>query len=208
MAIAERSRRAFWIKQITLWHWVSSAVCLGGMLLFTVTGITLNHAGQIRASPVVTRQEKLLTAEMLKQLQQAPREAKQPLPDNVASWLSTQFGVTKPELPAEYSEEEIYISLPRPGGDGWATIDRAKGLVRYERTDRGWISYVNDLHKARHTGPVWMWFVDVLAVAFLVFTVTGLLILQVHAAKRPSTWPVIGLGFVLPVVLMLWFVHR
>lgn len=208
MAIAERSRRAFWIKQITLWHWVSSAVCLGGMLLFTVTGITLNHAGQIRAIPVVTRQEKLLTAEMLTQLQQAPREAKQPLPENVASWLSTQLGVTKPELPAEYSEEEIYISLPRPGGDGWATIDRAKGLVRYERTDRGWISYVNDLHKARHTGPVWMWFVDVLAVAFLVFTVTGLLILQVHAAKRPSTWPVIGLGFVLPVVLMLWFVHR
>lgn len=140
MAIAERSRRAFWIKQITLWHWVSSAVCLGGMLLFTVTGITLNHAGQIRAIPVVTRQEKLLTAEMLTQLQQAPREAKQPLPENVASWLNTQLGVTKPELPAEYSEEEIYISLPRPGGDGWATIDRAKGLVRYERTDRGWIS--------------------------------------------------------------------
>ncbi len=208
MALAERSQRAFWIKQITLWHWVSSAVCLGGMLLFTLTGITLNHAGQITAIPVVTRQEQLLPAVLLNAVQQGPREGKHMLPAQLANWISEQLKVSPPEQPGEWSEEEVYISLPRPGGDGWATIDRAKGVVQYERTDRGWISYVNDLHKARHTGPVWMWFVDVLAVAFLVFTVTGLLILQVHAAKRPSTWPVIGLGFVLPVVLMLWFVHR
>jgi len=33
------------------------------------------------------------------------------------------------------------------------------------------------------------------------------LIMKYHAANRPSTWPVIGFGIVLPAVLALLFVH-
>jgi hypothetical protein len=32
-------RRAFWLKHLHQWHWVSSAACLVGMLLFAITGI-------------------------------------------------------------------------------------------------------------------------------------------------------------------------
>ena len=52
-----RSLRATIIRQVTLWHWVSSGICLGGMLLFTITGITLNHASAISATPVVHTRE-------------------------------------------------------------------------------------------------------------------------------------------------------
>ncbi|MBU2328652.1 MAG: PepSY-associated TM helix domain-containing protein, partial [Alphaproteobacteria bacterium] len=38
---------AFWVRQFHTWHWMSSAICLVGMILFAVTGITLNHAGSI-----------------------------------------------------------------------------------------------------------------------------------------------------------------
>ena len=31
----------FWLKQMRQWHWISAAICLIGMLLFAVTGITL-----------------------------------------------------------------------------------------------------------------------------------------------------------------------
>ena len=65
-------------------------------------------------------------------------------------------------------------------------------------TDRGWIAYLNDLHKGRHTGVVWSWFLDLFAVAAMIFCLTGLLLLQLHAAKRPATWPIVGLGFVIP----------
>lgn len=37
------------IGTLRQWHWVSSALCLAGMLLFAVTGITLNHATDIEA---------------------------------------------------------------------------------------------------------------------------------------------------------------
>ncbi len=46
--------RAVWLKNLHQWHWISSALCLLAMILFSATGITLNHAAQIEAKPVVT----------------------------------------------------------------------------------------------------------------------------------------------------------
>ena len=39
---ARLSRSAFWKGQLRTWHWISSALCLAGLLLFAVTGFTLN----------------------------------------------------------------------------------------------------------------------------------------------------------------------
>jgi hypothetical protein len=33
------------------------------------------------------------------------------------------------------------------------------------------------------------------------------LILKMHAAKRPSTWPVVAGGLVLPLLLAILFIH-
>jgi uncharacterized protein len=99
------------------------------------------------------------------------------------------------------------VSLPRPGGDAWLTIDRQSGDIEYELTDRGWVSYLNDLHKGRNSGLMWSLFIDAFAVACLVFCITGLCLLQFHSARRPATWPVVSLGIVIPVVLLLLFVH-
>ena len=39
------SSRAWWLKQLYQWHWISSAISLIGLILFAITGFTLNHAG-------------------------------------------------------------------------------------------------------------------------------------------------------------------
>ncbi len=202
------SRRSTYVRQIVLWHWVSSGVCLGGMLLFTITGITLNHAAEITATPNVRSEQATLPSPLRLSLATEKREGKQPLPVPIAHWLVGKFGIKTMADTAEWSADEVYISLPRPGGDAWLSIDRESGGVKFETTDRGWISYLNDLHKGRHTGPAWQIFIDVLAVAFLVFTTTGLLLLQIHAGKRRSTWPLVLAGMLMPIVLMMFFVHR
>lgn len=69
------------------------------------------------------------------------------------------------------------------------------------------MAYANDLHKGRNTGTAWRWFIDVFALACLVFTMTGLVLLQLQARNRPSTWPWITLGLLLPVVIALLFIH-
>lgn len=202
----DQQRRAYWLKTLHQWHWISSAVCLVAMLGFAVTGITLNHAAQISAEPVVTTRAATVPAAVLASVAE-PAEAKAPLPPALVDWLATTLSVHTGDTLAEWSDEEIYLSLPRPGGDGWLSIDRASGAVEFEATDRGWVSYFNDLHKGRNTGSAWFWFLDIFAVACVVFAGTGLFLLQLHSRHRPGTWPVVTLGLVIPVVLAMLFIH-
>ena len=87
------------------------------------------------------------------------------------------------------------------------SIDLTSGDIEYERTDRGWIAYLNDLHKGRNTGGAWSWFLDIFAIACLIFSLTGLVLLNMHAGNRAATWPMVGLGLVLPAVLALIFIN-
>ncbi len=199
--------RAFWLRQMRQWHWISAAICLIGMLLFAVTGITLNHASKIEAKPVVSAVTKTLPPALLQQLKSNPPKGKGPLPSAVVDWISNQISVQAAGREAEWSAQEIYVSLPKPGGDAWLSIDLGSGEARYERTDRGWVSYLNDLHKGRNTGAVWSLFLDVFAIACVVFCATGLVLLQLLANGRPSTWPLVALGLVIPALLAIFFIH-
>lgn len=204
---ALNTTRSFWLKQLHQWHWISAAVSLVGLLLFAVTGITLNHAAQIPAEPVTLEQTGALPAPLLARLSSFPAETTDPVPDAVARWAAETFEVQIARRPTETTPEEIYVALAEPGGDGWLTIDRATGEALRERTTRGWVAYINDLHKGRNTGVVWYWFIDVFAVACIVFAVTGFGLTWLHARQRPLTWPLLGLGLLIPVVIALLFIH-
>ncbi|HZG21926.1 MAG TPA: PepSY-associated TM helix domain-containing protein [Herbaspirillum sp.] len=215
-AIADQKRRAFWLKHLHQWHWISSGICLVAMLAFAVTGLTLNHAAQIEAKPQVVHRTAVLPPALLTPLRQQAEAAsavdtkggsKDPLPAPVRDWVAQQWSVAVGTQAAEWSTDEVYVALPRPGGDAWLRVALEDGQVEYEKTDRGWISYFNDLHKGRNTGAAWSWFIDVFAVACLVFCITGLFLLQMHAGKRPATWPLVALGLVAPLLLALLFMH-
>ena len=203
----KRSLRSLLIGQTILWHWVSSGVCLAGMLLFTVTGITLNHASEITADPAIETVDAVAPPELLTSLNDLGLDGAAPIPAPLSDWFAEQFQVDAARGSAEWSDEEVYVSLPKPGGDAWISLDRISGEAMYESTDRGWISYLNDLHKGRHTGPAWSLFIDVLAVGCLVFTLSGLILLYTHASKRPATWPLVIAGLLAPVLILMLYVH-
>jgi uncharacterized protein len=202
-----KARRSFWLKQLHQWHWISAALSLTGLMLFAVTGITLNHAAQIPAEPVTVEQTAVLPAPLLARLAGFPAETSDPAPEAVARWAADAFQVRIAGRPTETTAEEIYVALPEPGGDGWLTIDRATGKALRERTTRGWVAWLNDLHKGRNTGAVWYGFIDVFAAACIVFAVTGFGLTWLHARHRPSTWPLLGLGLLIPVLIALLFIH-
>lgn len=202
-----RSQRAFWLKELHRWHWISSALCLVAMLLFAATGITLNHAAQIEAKPRTEHHEAQLPPPLLATVGGEDERKGAALPAALVDWAATTLHVGLERRKADWSADEIYVSMPRPGGDAWLSVDRVTGKVEYETTSRGWISYLNDLHKGRNAGPVWGWFIDIFALACVVFSVTGLLLLKMHAAQRGATWPLVAFGLVLPLVLALLFIH-
>ena len=197
--------KAGWLKTLHTWHWISSAICLIGILLFAITGITLNHASWIEVNPLVVQKQAQLTPALLASLKQQDKHA--PLPAELRAWLGAALKSGVSAEAAEWSAEEVYLPMPRPGGDAWIRIDRESGAVEYENTDRGWIAYLNDLHKGRNAGLVWSAFIDIFALACLLFSITGLLILKFHATNRALTWPLVGLGFLLPALLALLLIH-
>ncbi len=201
-----QQRRGYWLRTLHQWHWISAAVSLVLLLLFTVTGITLNHAAQIEAEPAVSSITGDLPPSVLRTLQ-AQAEDDAPLPPSVRRWLEEELDLRVDDRAAEWSEGEAYVSLPRPGGDAWLAIDRESGAVEYELTTRGTIAWLNDLHKGRNTGAVWRWFIDVFAVACLLFALTGLWLLQLHARQRGSTWPLVAAGLAVPALVIVLFMH-
>ena len=221
------------------WHWISAAISLAGLILFAITGITLNNAALFEGQPVTTRHEITLPPEVhtgltawanpaasdasrdmpqLETTTSAAREsaststptAPKPastLPLLLENWLDQALGIRIAGRPVEVSAEEIYISLPEPGGDAWLAIDMATGELEYERIHRGIVAYLNDLHKGRHSGTVWSWFIDLIAIACVIFAITGLFLLKIHGKNRPMTWPLTGTGIVIPAAIMLFLVH-
>ena len=188
------------------WHWISAGICLAALLLFSITGITLNHAGAISAQPRVTKHEALLPAGLRAQLAGA-HAADAPIPAALADWISDEFDLYARGAVPEWSEDELYLSAPGPGRDAWISIDRVSGAAKSESTDRGWVAYFNDLHKGRNTGIVWMLFLDLVAAACLFFSVTGLVLLEIQAKQRKSTWPLVTGGIVIVIALMIFFAH-
>ena len=202
----QQQRRGYWLRTLHQWHWISAAVCLIGMLLFAVTGITLNHAAQIEAKPVVVHINDTLPATLLKTLP-ARTSGNAALPARINDWLRQKHGIVADAREAEWSEDEIYLSMPGPGRDAWLSIQRADGALEYEKTTRGTLAFLNDLHKGRNTGTAWAWFIDLFAGACVVFTATGLCLLWLHGRQRRATWPLVALGLLIPLLLALLFIH-
>lgn len=196
------------LTTIRKWHWMSSAICFVCMLLFSVTGITLNHAGDIEAKPQTTHIDGLLPRELLAGFSPATEQKTLELSPAISDWFEQQQHIALAGATAENNDGELYIPLARPGGDAWLSIDTRSGEFEYESTDRGWISYFNDLHKGRNTGKAWIYFMDLFAIACIVFSITGFLLLQRYADTRRQTWPLLMAGLVLPIVFMMFLIHK
>jgi len=198
-------RRMLLYRTMHSWHWISAAICLAGLLLFCITGITLNHAAAIAASPKVIKKT-LGLPEPLRASLAAGKEG-DALPDPLADWIEDEFDIDTDGADVEWSPEELYVSAPGPGRDAWVMFDRSSNQASSEVTERGWLAYFNDLHKGRNTGLVWKLFIDLVAGACLFFALTGLVLLWIQARQRTSTWPLVSLGIAVLVVLMILFAH-
>ena len=196
------------LMTIRKWHWMSSALCFVCILLFSFTGISLNHAGDIESSPKITRIEGLLSNELLVGIKLNSAEKSHRLPAPVEQWFAKNYRINVAGANPEISDGEWYIPLVRPGGDAWLSIDATSGKFEYESTDRGWIAYFNDIHKGRNTGKAWIYFMDVFAIACIIFSITGFLLLQRYAKTRAQTWPLLFAGLIIPILFMIFLIHK
>jgi hypothetical protein len=202
-----RLTRGWWLRQLHTWHWISAAVSLAGMLMFAITGVTLNHAASIPGKPQVEDKTATLAPSLLHLLKATPAQSDAPIPTAVAAAVAQAVGLDPAGRAAEWSDTEVYVAMPRPGGDAWVSVDRTSGAIKSEVTRDGLIALLNDLHKGRNTGLGWRLFIDAFAAAAILFTGSGLLLLQFHSRHRKKTWPLVGLGVAVPLIVAIVFIQ-
>lgn len=204
----DNRRRSYWLKTLHEWHWVSSAMCLIGMLLFAVTGFTLNHAGQIEVKPRVVSQQATVPGALLATVKAAPPPPKDrgrcPLRCRTGRARSGRW-TRRTARPSGRPTKSMSRCRARRRCLVACEPGRRRGRVRAHRPRLDLLPQ-RPAQGPQH-GAAWSWFIDIFAAACLVFTVTGLFILKMHAGNRPFTWPMVGMGLVIPVVLALLFIH-
>lgn len=185
------------------WHWISSAACLASLLLFAVTGFTLNHAEALEPPARTETRTLQLPPELTAALTAGPLAGAAPPPPPIAAWLGDRLDLKLSGVRAEWSEEEVTLSSPSPGVERAIVIERGSGAVAYERSSRGVLGALHDLHTGRNAGPAWALFTDVFAISCLLFAGTGLALAALHARTRPATWPLLACGAATPLILAL-----
>src|SRR6185369_3630490 len=100
-----------------LLHWISAAVCFTALALFTITGITLNHASSIGGQPVVATHAAEVPADLRAAL--APGADAAGVAPSLGDWIEGEFDIAVGDASVEWSEEELYLSAPAPGRDAW-----------------------------------------------------------------------------------------
>lgn len=183
-------------------HIYSSMVLLALLLFFSLTGLTLNHPEWTGAPSTSERVEPLSSASSWAWQQDISANL---LP--IQNYIADHFGLTQPRsIDIDQEALEVSFDFPVPAGYAFVMVELTNNQIVFEQSAGSLVGVINDLHKGRHTGGVWKWVIDVVAVASLLFALSGLFILLQNAKYRRSglVWGVLGLA--LPLVLYFAFV--
>lgn len=142
------------------------------LVFFAVTGITLNHAATMTASPVTSMQQ-------FASLPELPRDEQGQLAQSpeLARFLREEFGIRLARADVIRDEDLLLIDYRTPGRAVHVEFDDLFGEMLVQQTDYGVVAMLNDLHMARDTDVIWFWLVDVSAVILVLFSVAGFILL-------------------------------
>jgi hypothetical protein len=190
------------LRQAGIWgrtlHIYASMAGFLLVLLFAVTGITLNHQDMGWGEPVTTTTTLRLPLATAKAAEAVA----------VESELQSALHITTPASSYDAYDEEIDVAFHSPGRRVHALVNRADGSVKVVSESRGAIGLINDLHKGMETGTAWRLVVDATGLLIGFSALSGIVTLVSLPKRRmPGLLTTIGGGVV--VVAVYWlFVPR
>ena len=196
-----------WLFHWARWlHLYTSTLFFSTLVFFCVTGIALNHnwygaergiEGELEVPLSIAVRESLIVTE----------GDWQPDLSALQRIVSARTGLAAPqsiELYDDYGEVVLDYRVPEGNALVTATADGAR--IEYQLGSV--LALLNALHKSRDADRVWSAFVDLSAVAMLVFAATGMTLLFQNPRRRRSALVTVGMGAATPVVLYLAFVPQ
>lgn len=175
------------------------------MILFCLTGITLNHRWYHSDGNQIS--------ELSDPLENAILEEWGLLPDwnpditKISADIKERYRLDQPysiDLDDEF--KEVVLEYKVPAGFATVSIQAEENIVIVEKESGSLLGILNDLHKGRHSGTAWSWVIDISAALMILFSITGLIIL--YQGKRFKKWGNLTLaaGLISPLLIYWCFV--
>lgn len=185
-------------------HIYASMVAFAMMILFSVTGLTLNHPDWFGENDAVTE---VLEGRIAPALLGDPAED----PDGatieteaVAAAIRSEHTFTGGLADRRVDERDCTLTWKGPGCAADAVIDRRTGRYSLAITRHGLVAVLNDLHKGRDAGAAWSLVIDATAVLLTIVAVTGFVLIFFIRRRRTVGLVAAAVGTLVIAGLGLW----
>jgi hypothetical protein len=168
------------------------------VLLFAVTGLTLNHQDFGLSAPEIETSE----------IPVPPDLVDRPSSEAIGRHLRETIGVRSPVTNYNEDPDQIQITFAAPGRRTLVTIDRPARKATVERESRGFLGRLDDLHKGFDSGRPWFWIIDITAILLTVSSLTGMITLLSLKHRRRSGFLVGGLGVAMVVAIYVFLIPQ
>lgn len=169
-----------WVRWL---HVYISMFSYSALFFFAITGLTLNHTEWIEGKQTIEQHAGTLPEAWVHTDSAATQEL------SIVEHLRNTYSIRAPLKDYSTDEEECAVSFKGPGYNADGYIDRLTGKYELTITQSGWIAILNDLHKGRDTGNVWLGLIDVSALIMVLVSLSGLI--MIFFMKR---WRISGLA--------------
>lgn len=167
------------------------------MVLFGVTGFTINHEDWFAADPIRTEQrEGTVPRDLL---------AKQDYL-HVVENLRQSMGIQGAMENFADDNAELAITFKRPGEIWDLTVDKATGKVSGRSEQYGLVAILNNLHRGRYTGAAWRVVIDISALLIVLACLTGFILWLALPRRQKLGIFYLALGTIATMVVLYFFV--
>ena len=102
--------------------------------------------------------------------------------------------------------DKYAIAFKRPGEVWDITVEKATGHAIARSEQYGFVAILNNLHRARYTGPVWSWVIDLSALLIVLACATGFILWLALPNRRKLGVAFLVLGALATMVVIYFFV--
>ncbi|MFM7245109.1 MAG: PepSY-associated TM helix domain-containing protein, partial [Planctomycetaceae bacterium] len=173
------------LAAVSRWlHIYLSMVAFATMLLFSVTGLTLNHPDWFGAGEAVTEDATGGIDPALLGDPEADPDGLRIDHEAVAAAIRGSHRITGGLADRRADDRECTLTWKGPGCAADAVIDRRTGRYTLAVTRHGLVAILNDLHKGRDTGAAWSIVIDVTAILLVLVAISGFVLIFFIRRRR------------------------
>ncbi len=182
------------------WHGYLSALAFAALLMFSASGLFLNHPDTLTGGAVTPVEKSVtLSAADLARAKAAPEPGKA-----VSEAVGKQLKLAGTYRSGDLAGTEMFIRLEGMSGSTDLRADMETGKVDITLAKANLIQMMNDLHKGVVTGPVWKIVIDVVAIVVFVMSILGY-ILFFSLRFRIKTALVLSIGSLVVMLGLIFF---